>query len=66
MSHETIYSWIYSESQKSEKLWQYLTRRKRKRGLRKEKCAGASRIPNKTSIWDRSKVIENRKEFGLL
>jgi len=64
VSHETIYSWIYSTPLKSEKLWQYLTRRKRKRGLRKSKSAGASRIPNRISIWDRPKVIENRKEFG--
>jgi len=64
VSHETIYSWIYSPPLKSEKLWQYLTRRKRKRGLRKSKSAGASRIPNRISIWDRPKVIENRKEFG--
>ena len=64
VSHETIYSWIYSSSQKSEKLWQYLTRRKRKRGLRKSKGAGASRIPNRVSIWDRPKAVETRREFG--
>ena len=32
--------------------------------MRTGKCAGANRIPNRISIWDQPKVIENRREFG--
>ena len=64
VSHETIYSWIYQPGQKKMKLWTYLTRHKAKRGPRKSKGAGLSRIPDRISIHDRPKAIEKRREFG--
>jgi len=64
VSHETIYAWIYQKPQKRDKLWKCLSRHKAKRGLRKSKGAGQARIPNRTSIHERPKVIEKRKEFG--
>jgi IS30 family transposase len=62
--HESIYAWIYSKPQKKEKLWKFLTRHKGKRGLRKYQGAGVSRIPNRVSIHERPKTIENKKNFG--
>jgi IS30 family transposase len=64
ISHESIYAWIYRQSQKKDKLWKFLARHKAKRGLRKSKGAGVSRIPNRVSIHDRPKVIDNKREFG--
>jgi IS30 family transposase len=64
ISHESIYVWIYKREQKKEKLWKFLTRHKAKRGLRKNKGAGISRIPNRISIHARPKAIENKMNFG--
>ena len=62
--HESIYAWVYRPSQKKEKLWKFLPRHKAKRGLRKSKGASACRIPNRISIHERPKHIENRRVFG--
>jgi transposase, IS30 family len=64
VSHETIYAWLYMSAQRKEKLWKFLPRHKAKRGLRKNKGAGVSRIPNRVSIHERPKVVAKRKEFG--
>jgi len=64
ISHETIYAWIYGPSQRKERLWKFLPRRKARRGLRKSKGAGQNRIPNRVSIHERPKTVEKRKEFG--
>lgn len=65
VSHETIYSWLYEKPQRQEKLWKFLTRHKAKRGLRKSKAGGRVRIiPDRTSIHDRPKVVDKKKQFG--
>ena len=64
ISHETIYAWIYQKAQKEEKLWKFLPRHKAKRGLRKSKGAGKSRIPGRVSIDERPNVGKKRKIFG--
>ena len=64
ISHESIYAWLYKREQKKEKLWKFLPRHKAKRGLRKNKGAGISRIPNRISIHARPKAVENKKNFG--
>ena len=64
ISHESIYAWIYQRSPKKDKLWKFLARHKAKRGLRKSKSAGVSRIPNRVSIHERPKVIDTKCEFG--
>jgi IS30 family transposase len=64
ISHESIYAWIYQQSQKKDKLWKFLARHKAKRGLRKSNGVGVSRIPNRVSIHDRPKVIDAKREFG--
>lgn len=65
VSHETIYSWIYASSQRNKNLWTYLPRRKKTRVMRKRKAKGQVRIiPNRTSIHQRPKVVDNKRQFG--
>jgi len=64
ISHETIYAWLYQKAQKDQKLWKFLTRHKAKRGLRKSKGAGQSRIPERVSITERPPIGKKRKLFG--
>ena len=64
VSHETIYAWAYSASQKAHKWYKYLLRHKSKRGLRKSKGKGESRIKDRISIHERPKVIDKNKTFG--
>lgn len=64
ISHESIYAWIYQPAQKKEKLWKFLPRHKAKRGPRKSRGAGVSRIPNRVPIQERPKHIDRKKEFG--
>jgi len=64
ISHESIYAWLYKSAQRKEKLWKFLPRHKAKRGLRKSRGAGVSRIPNRVPIQDRPKSVENKREFG--
>jgi IS30 family transposase len=62
--HETIYQWIYSSGQKSEKWFLYLTRHKKKRGMRRYKNAGAAHIKDRVSIHERDKEIEENQTIG--
>lgn len=64
LSHETIYTWLYQPTQKKQKLWKFLPRHKAKRGLRKSKGAGVSRIPERISIHERPHIGKQRKAFG--
>lgn len=64
VSHETIYAWIYSASQRAGKWYKYLARHKRKRGLRKSRGTCESRIKERISIHDRPKLIDKNKTFG--
>jgi len=64
VSHETIYAWIYKRPQQKEKFWKMLPRHKAKRGPRKSRGAGISRIPNRVSIHERPKEIDTKKDFG--
>ena len=64
LCHETIYAWIYTKGQRSEKLWKCLPRHKSKRGLRKSRGAGTNRIPGRVSIHERPGVVGQGKEFG--
>ena len=64
MSHETIYSWIYSTSQKPYKWFQFLPRHKAKRGLRTAKVKNKVRIKDRVSICDRPKEINKNKTLS--
>lgn len=62
--HESIYAWLYKPTQKKEKLWKFLARHKAKRGLRKSRGSGVSRIPNRVPIQNRPKSVDDKREFG--
>ena len=64
VSHETIYAWLYNGKQKKERLWKFLPRKKAKRGLRKCNKVKGIRIPNRVSIHERPKEVENKANFG--
>lgn len=64
LSHESLYTWLYLPAQKKEKLWKFLARHKAKRGLRKNQCAGVSRIPMRVSIHSRPKSVDTKRSFG--
>lgn len=59
ISHETIYVWIYNQDNE---LYLNLPRKKKKRGLKPQR--NKSKIPNRVSIHQRPKNINNRSEIG--
>lgn len=63
--HETIYKYIYSKKTKSEKLWQYLeTRRKKRKTKLGRNVQRLSKIKGARSIDLRPKEILKRKKAG--
>ena len=66
VSTETIYQFIYSVENGIEKarLIKYLRRRKKRRHSRKNKIEHRGKIINLTSIHDRPKSVNTRKEPG--
>ena len=66
ISHETIYRFIYSLEEQSEKrLWiNSLRRKKKKRGPNKYIRGKQSNIANRISIHDRPEHVEDRIEMG--
>ena len=66
ISHETIYSYIYSIEDKEERdLWiKALRRKKKKRASRKKGIEKRGKIPDRTSIHERPKIVDKRKEGG--
>lgn len=61
-SGEAIYQWIYSNDTKQEKLWLFLCRRKRKRGIRRTRPTKST--ATKVHITQRPIAAENRTEAG--
>ncbi len=64
ISSESIYQWLYRGPQKKEKLYQFLARRKRKRGLRKDYIPRLPKNAAKVSIHERPEIINNRERKG--
>jgi len=64
ISHESIYRFIYDPKNKDKKLWEYLTRKQRKRYKKYGRKVQRTRIPNRVSIHTRGKRVNNRKQFG--
>ena len=66
ISHESIYRYIYSIKDPPEKeLWiKSLRQRQKKRRSRKGKTEKRGKIPNRISIHDRPKSIDERQEGG--
>jgi transposase, IS30 family len=62
---ETIYRYIYSKDNRRERLWEYLTfkRKKRMKSLGRS-VHRASRIKHSISIEQREEDIQTRKEYG--
>jgi IS30 family transposase len=61
---ETIYKFIYSTIGIELNLPTYLKQRRKKRGFRKSRKVGTSRIIGLVPIKDRPRHIESRKDFG--
>lgn len=63
---ETIYQFIYSSHPKAKelKLWEYLRRKQVKRKKKTGRSVHKLRIPDRVSIHQRPKVIDERAEFG--
>jgi IS30 family transposase len=65
LCHETIYSLIYAKENKKDKLWKYLTIRRKKRMKKKGRHVHKdSRILEAVSIDKRPKDVEQRKQIG--
>lgn len=65
ISHEAIYTWIYSDHNKHKQLWKHLRRHRKKRyphyGRKKHKT---SAIKNRVSIHSRPQYINDISRFG--
>ncbi len=63
--HETIYRAIYDKENRKDKLWQYLTVKRRKRMKKDGRHVHKdSRIPEAVSINKRPMAVERRKQAG--
>lgn len=62
--HETIYRFIYASGQSSEKLWEYLPRKQKKRRKQYGRSVHKSLIPDRVSIRERPEAVNDRSEFG--
>ena len=66
INHETIYQWIYQQPKNDQgKYWfEYLRRKQKKRKKQKGRSVHRSHIPDRVSISQRPKTVNNRTEFG--
>ncbi len=63
ISFEAIYDWLYGLTQKAEKLWNLLPRKRAKRGRRKRRKA-RNAIADRRSIHDRPDDVNSRETAG--
>jgi len=63
VSCESIYKWVYDKNN-TQKLFQYLLRRRPKRGNWKSRRPNKSTIPERISIHERPALINDRSAFG--
>ena len=59
--HETIYRFIYSESQKHRRWWEYLPRKQKRRRKQTGRSSQRIRIPNRVSIHSRLERANTRE-----
>lgn len=64
ISHEAIYQYIYSEGNKYKQLWEYLRRKQKRRVKKQGRKSQRVRIPDRVSIHDHPKIIDQRKQIG--
>ena len=62
INHESIYQWLYQPRQKEQNLHKLLRQSRAKRGNRKRAYKGL--IQNRTSVHERPKEANDRKEVG--
>lgn len=62
--HETIYQFIYHSKNKDKYLWEYLRRKQKRRRKKQGRKAQRIRIPDRVSIHQRKRAIDQRKEIG--
>ena len=63
---ESIYAFIYSKEGMQLKLWRYLLKTRKKRGVLHGRKARKSKIPNRTPITERPDEVKMRSSFGHL
>lgn len=65
ISHEAIYQFIYGDEYcRQEKIYQYLRYGRKRRKKQTGRSVHRQKIPNRVSIHERPKVVEERREFG--
>ena len=64
LSHETIYRYIYEDKERREELKPFLRQGKKQRRKRYGSGARASKIPNRTCISERPKIVDKKTRIG--
>lgn len=64
VSHETLYSWVYSPSTAHRSLWEYLPRGHKKRRKRGGRSVHSSKILWRVSLSHRPEGVNTRTTFG--
>lgn len=61
---ETIYRFIYKKESQTQAWWEYLRRKQKRRRQKSGRKSQRIRIPDRVSIRERPRVVEERKEVG--
>lgn len=64
ISPEMIYQWIFRDAREGGDLYTYLRRRRKKRRKQRRYGSGRGLIPNRVSIHDRPRIVDDRKRIG--
>ena len=64
VSHETIYRWVYIDTEQGGTLFRHLRRRHKRRRRQKRYGAGRRFIPGRVSIEERPTVVDDRCRVG--
>lgn len=64
LCHETIYTFVYSQDTKDQRLWEYLPRKQKHRKKQHGRSSQKVHIPNRISIHVRPDAINQRQELG--
>ena len=62
--HETIYRFIYAQENLDKRLWEYLPWKRKKRKVKSGRIVHRSRMPDRVSIHNRPKRVNQRLVFG--
>ena len=64
VSIETIYQYVYRQQKHGDKIYVKLRRKRKKRRKRLKKDDGRGKIPNKTMIDKRPKIVDDKERVG--